>query len=98
MSNFLLKNPDAVLIHIPKTGGTSIRKGAWGRRVRGPRFGTIPEAWRHHFKFAFVREPLDRFLSAYRMFTEGPRGDPDWALPAEWLAQALCQPGQDRIL
>lgn len=83
MSNFLLKNPDCVLIHIPKTGGTSIRKGAWNRRVRGPRFGAIPEEWRGYFKFAFVREPLDRFLSAYRMFTEGTEGDPDWALPPD---------------
>lgn len=83
MSNFLLKNPDCVLIHIPKTGGTSIRKGAWNRRVRGPRFGSVPDEWRGYFKFAFVREPLDRFLSAYRMFTRGTEGDPDWALPGD---------------
>lgn len=82
MSNFLLKNPDCVLIHITKTGGTSIRKGAW-TRVRGPRFGVIPEEWRHHFAFAFVREPLDRFLSVYRMFTSGPTGDPSWSLPRD---------------
>lgn len=29
---------------------------------------------------------------------EAIAADADWALPAEWLAQALCQPGQDRIL
>lgn len=31
---------------------------------------------------------------------EAVAADADWALPAEWLAQALCQPpaDQDRIL
>jgi hypothetical protein len=29
---------------------------------------------------------------------EAIAADADWALPAEWLAQALCQPLQDRIL
>lgn len=29
---------------------------------------------------------------------EAIAADADWALPAEWLAQALCAPGQDRIL
>lgn len=83
MSNFLLKNPDCVLIHIPKTGGTSIRKGAWAKRVRGPRFGHIPEPWADLFKFAFMREPLDRFLSAYRMFTTGTEAESEWNLPSD---------------
>lgn len=38
MSTFLLKNPDCVFIHIPKTGGSSIRKGVWTGAI-GPRFG-----------------------------------------------------------
>ncbi len=71
MSNFLLKKPDCVLIHIPKTGGTSIRKGVWEGRYEGPIFGKIPNEWDDLFKFAFVRHPFDRFLSAYRMFTQG---------------------------
>lgn len=83
MSNFLLRQPDCVLIHIPKTGGTSIRKGAWGKRAKGPRFGTIPDEWQGLFKFAFMREPLSRFLSAYRMFTQGTRNEPDWTMPAD---------------
>ncbi|MFG6442066.1 DUF2789 family protein [Roseateles sp. LKC17W] len=29
---------------------------------------------------------------------EAIAADADWALPAEWLALALCQPGQERIL
>lgn len=81
MSNFRLRNPDCVLIHIPKTGGTSIRKGVWERRTSKPAFGYIPDEWAHLFKFAFVRHPLDRMISAWKMFTEGARGDAGWKLP-----------------
>lgn len=87
MSNFLLRNPDCVLIHVPKTGGTSIRKGLWGAQYEGPCFGMIPDNWRSLFKFAFVRHPLQRFVSAFKMFTEGARGDPQWRLPED--ARAL---------
>lgn len=81
MSNFRLSDPDCVLIHIPKTGGTSIRKGAWEGRASKAVFGRIPEEWSPLFKFAFVRHPLDRLISAWKMFTEGAIGDPTWSLP-----------------
>jgi hypothetical protein len=71
MSNFLLHEPEAVLIHIPKTGGTSIRNGVWEKRYEGPVFGVIPGAWQGLYKFAFVRHPCDRLISAWRMFTDG---------------------------
>jgi hypothetical protein len=81
MSNFRLRDPDCVLIHVPKTGGTSIRKGIWGSNYEGPTFGEIPPSWASLFKFAFIRHPLQRFISAWKMFTEGARGDPQWKLP-----------------
>lgn len=72
MANFLLTNPDCVFIHIHKTGGTSIRHGVWGGvRPVEPAFGYIPAEWMHLFKFAFVRHPLDRFISAWKMFSDG---------------------------
>lgn len=72
MANFLLVDPDCVFIHIHKTGGTSIRHGVWGGvRPVEPAFGMIPAEWMHLFKFAFVRHPLDRFISAWKMFTDG---------------------------
>ena len=83
MSIFLLKNPDCVLIHIPKTGGTSIRKGLWKKNYEGPAFGRVPEDWHRHFKFAFVRHPLDRMVSAYKMFSQGAVGDVEWGLPKD---------------
>ena len=70
MSNFLLKEPDCVLIHIPKTGGSSIRHGIWADRYEGPTFGSIPPEWGSCFAFAFVRHPLDRLVSAYRDFSQ----------------------------
>ena len=64
MSVFLLNNPDAVFIHIPKTAGRSIRVGAWEGRYEGPVRGEVPAAWRGHFKFAFCRDPVNRLISA----------------------------------
>ena len=83
MSNFLLRDPDCVLIHIPKTAGTSIRKGAWQGRYEGPVHGHLPQEWQSHFRFAFVRHPLDRFISAWKMFTEGTHNEPGWSMPAD---------------
>lgn len=83
MANFRLRDPDCVLIHIPKTGGSSIRKGSWRERYDPPTFGNIPDDWMGLFKFAFVRHPLQRLISAWKMFTDGPMGAPQWRLPAD---------------
>ena len=66
MSIFKLKNPDCVLFHIPKTGGTSIRKGVWNKIYDGPVFAAVPEDWGALYKFAFVRHPFDRFISVWK--------------------------------
>lgn len=73
MSNFLLKDPDCVLIHVPKTGGSSIRNGIWQGRYEGPAFGEVPVSWAGLFKFAFCRHPLDRLVSAWADFTQHRR-------------------------
>lgn len=80
MTNFLLADPDCIFIHIHKTGGTSIRRGAWGKRQRAQAAGFIPPDWGNLFRFAFVRDPLTRFLSVHRMFTGGTRNYPDGVL------------------
>lgn len=69
MSNFLLHDPDCIFIHIPKTGGSTIRRGLW-KSYDSPAFGHIPADWPDLFRFAFVRHPLDRFVSAYSDFTQ----------------------------
>jgi hypothetical protein len=60
-----------VLIHIPKTGGTSIRRGYFGENYEGPVQGFVPRDWMLLFKFAFVRNPYDRIVSAWKMFSAG---------------------------
>jgi hypothetical protein len=70
MSNFRLRAPDCVFIHIPKTGGSSIRRGLWQDRYDPPAFGTFEDDWRGLYHFAFIRHPLDRFISAYADFTQ----------------------------
>ena len=70
MSVFKIGELNAVLIHIPKTGGTSLRKGVFSD-VDGPYYGSVPSKFSDLFKFAFVREPITRFLSCVSMFKYG---------------------------
>jgi hypothetical protein len=71
MAIFLIDRPRFVLVHIPKTGGTSIRDGLF-RRVRSDAlFGDIPSDWRDAPSCAFVRNPFDRLISAWKMFSDG---------------------------
>lgn len=69
MSNFYFPKYNATLIHIPKCGGSSIRESIFKREYRR-KMGIIPQEWEDSFKFAFVRHPIERFLSAYRDFTQ----------------------------
>ena len=80
MAVFLIRKPRCVFIHIPKTGGASIRHGFFANRVSGPKQGFIPDAWQNHFKFTFVRNPYDRVISAWKMFRSGMH-DSIWQRP-----------------
>jgi len=71
MTNFLIEKPKCVFIHIPKTGGSSIRRGFFEGNYKKTAKGKIPFLWRRLYKFAFVRDPYDRFASCYRMFRWG---------------------------
>lgn len=72
MSNFLLKggHTPVVHIHIPKTGGSTIRLSVFPGKegYEGPVYGEIPGPWRRYWSFAFVRHPMRRWWSAYRDF------------------------------
>lgn len=70
MSVFYIASWDVVFIHIPKTAGTSIRKQC-GLEVVGPYFSKVPTEYENKFKFAFVRDPIDRFISSCNMFAHG---------------------------
>ena len=71
MGVFFFENADCVFIHIPKTGGASIRHGLFKSNYLGPRYGAMPPEWRGKFAFCFVRNPFDRLISAWKMFTTG---------------------------
>ena len=71
MSNFLIHNPQCVFIHIPRTGGMSIRRGVFAGDYTGPYFGSFPPEWYCLFKFGFVRNPFDRLVSAWQLLTVG---------------------------
>ena len=66
-----IKEHNIVFIHIPKNGGSSIRRGYFNNNFEKYVGDTFPEKWKNKFKFTFVRNPFDRFISAYKMFTEG---------------------------
>lgn len=71
MAAFYLPKVEAVFLHIPKTAGMSIRRGFFESKYEGPVQGYVPEEWMQYFKFAFVRNPFDRLVSAWKMFTAG---------------------------
>ena len=82
MAAFLILEPRSVFLHVPKTGGASIRRGFFKNRYEGPVQGTIPPEWSELFKFGFVRNPFDRLISAWQMFAGG-MDNTVWEHPGE---------------
>ena len=66
MSNFYYPEHKTLFIHIPKTGGSSIRRGILLKKKVLTSFGEFEDPF--EFSFAFVRNPYDRLASAYYMF------------------------------
>ncbi|SFH65863.1 sulfotransferase family 2 domain-containing protein [Albimonas pacifica] len=86
------RDSGSIFIHIPKSAGSSVKTELYGR----PMYGHIriadcwayePETTRAAFKFCFVRNPWDRFLSAYSYLRQR-RGTTagDDAFAEAWLA------------
>ncbi|WP_120635835.1 sulfotransferase family 2 domain-containing protein [Ruegeria sp. EL01] len=70
-----------ILIHIPKNAGTSVENALFGYRVRHRTWHEVksecPRAWRQLPKIAILRDPVDRFLSAYDYLKSGGRNAQD---------------------
>ena len=75
--------PRVIFVHIPKSAGVSVTRGLFGVDSVGHRtavqyrqiYGRREFARR--FAFSFVREPIDRLLSAYSYLKAGGRKDLD---------------------
>lgn len=86
-------NAKAIFVHVPKTAGTSVKLDLFD----GENFGHCrisnyylfdPQRAERYFKFCFVRNPWDRFLSAYIYLRSGAqRTQADCAFCANYLQQ-----------
>lgn len=72
--NFFSEEHQKVFIHIPKTGGTSIRKYLFGSDNGGHvRLIDLPKEYHNYDSFAFVRNPYSRVLSVYNFLKNGAK-------------------------
>jgi hypothetical protein len=61
-----------IFVHIPKCGGTSICKSLdVGMSEHGRIDQYVNDKTRNYFKFTFVRNPWDRFVSLYNYYIKG---------------------------
>lgn len=77
----------AIFIHVPKAAGSSISLDLFGHQVGHftamDWFARDPLLAERLFKFAFVREPLDRLHSAWRFLRAGGMNSSDADVGAE---------------
>jgi hypothetical protein len=82
-----IKLHNCIFIHVPKTGGTSIKQALGYNSIIGHktamlvRQGVGEEYWNNTFKFSIVRNPWDRTVSWYEYF----KGWVDNIAFREWL-------------
>lgn len=90
-----------VFVHLPRTAGTSIEASLFGQdhfsqHHTAAELRTIlgPAAYEDAFRFTFVRDPLDRFLSAffYLLHRDGQPATPQLGAPAAAAATAEISP------
>jgi hypothetical protein len=81
----------AIFVHVPRTAGTSLARVAATSRRHIPiaRYAASDRAaFRDYFKFAFVRNPWDRLLSAFSIMNEA-KTDPKWHRGRLWSLSHL---------
>jgi len=81
-----------VFVHIPKTGGKSIKQALFGKLKGGHKsaeelmciFG--PARFKRYFSFAFARNPFERLVSAYTYLKKGGINEGDKRFSDKHLA------------
>lgn len=63
MSLWYFPDEDVVLVHVPKTGGTTARAGVFKGDMRRAEFREVPDSWPYDRSWMFVRDPVDRMCS-----------------------------------
>ncbi|WP_299677742.1 sulfotransferase family 2 domain-containing protein [uncultured Roseobacter sp.] len=90
-----------ILIHIPKNAGTSVEDAIYNYRVRHRTWRDIrdscPRAWASLPKIAILRDPVDRFLSAFDYLKSGGRNEADRRFAARVIAQRSIEEFVDRF-
>jgi hypothetical protein len=72
----------SIYIHIPKAAGTSLVKTLYDTEITNhdtwlEYYRRDKEKFNNYFKFTIVREPIARFISAYKYLSEGGKADID---------------------
>jgi len=83
---------ECVFVHIPKTGGQSIKQalfgGVGGHQSAEQLMGILgPARFKRYFSFAFVRNPFERLVSAYTYLKKGGINKEDERFAEKHLAE-----------
>ncbi|WP_422073721.1 sulfotransferase family 2 domain-containing protein [Tranquillimonas rosea] len=91
-----------ILIHIPKNAGTSVEDAIYGYRVRHRTWEQVqalcPTAWETLPKAAIIRDPVDRFLSAFDYLKSGGRNESDRRFAARMIGSQSVDAFLERLV
>ncbi len=79
----LFDTKECIFVHIPKTAGIAVKKGLFNMRgaahtrLRDYKIIFSKSKFNKYFKFAFVRNPWDRLVSAYTFLRDGGINEAD---------------------